>query len=107
VGFFSFLKNKCRHYSGAASVARAWSGYVDALTGGVIANATAGTFGEMHSGMMAKTPDFLAFFVCLAYCGLSTLGVKGSSYFNSFFTMVCCPPQHSCIKYLIYNMFTE
>ncbi len=76
-------------YSGAASVARAWSGYVDALTGGVIANATAGTFGEMHSGMLAKTPDFLAFAVCLAYCGLSTLGVKGSSYFNSFFTMVC------------------
>lgn len=76
-------------YSGAASVARAWSGYVDALTGGVIANATAGTFGEMHSGMLAKTPDFLAFAVCLAYCGLSTCGVKGSSYFNSFFTMVC------------------
>ncbi len=74
--------------TGAASVARAWSGYVDALAGGVIANATAETFGEMHSGMLAKTPDFLAFVVCLAYCGLSTLGVKGSAYFNSFFTMV-------------------
>lgn len=76
------------HMIGAASVARAWSGYVDALAGGVIANATAGVFGEMHNDMMAKTPDFLAFGVCLAYCGLSTLGVKGSSYFNSFFTMV-------------------
>lgn len=73
---------------GAASVARAWSGYVDALCGGVIANATAETFGEMHSGFLAKTPDFLAFAVCLAYCALSTIGVKGSAYFNSFFTMV-------------------
>ena len=69
-------------------MARAWSGYVDALAGGVIANSTGEVFGEMHSEFMAKTPDFLAFFVCLAYCGLSTMGVKGSSYFNSFFTMV-------------------
>lgn len=75
--------------TGAASVARAWSGYVDALSGGVIANLTATTFGEMHSDMLAKTPDFLAFAVCLAYCALSTIGVKSSAHFNSFFTMVC------------------
>lgn len=76
------------HMIGAASVARAWSGYVDALTGGVIANATAGAVGEMHQQMLAKTPDFLAFFVCLAYCSLLTVGVKGSAHINSFFTMV-------------------
>lgn len=74
--------------TGAASVARAWSGYVDALSGGMIANATANTFGEMHSEMLAKTPDFLAFAVVLAYCALSTMGVKGSAHFNSFFTLV-------------------
>ena len=42
----------------------------------------------MNSDLLAKTPDFLAFAVCLAYCALSTVGVKGSAYFNSFFTMV-------------------
>ncbi len=67
---------------GAASVARAWSGYVDALSGGVIANATASTVGEMHEHLLAKTPDFLAFAVCLAYCALLAIGVKGSAYFN-------------------------
>ena len=60
---------------GAASVARAWSGYVDALSGGVIANATASTVGEMHEHLLAKTPDFLAFAVCLAYCALLAIGV--------------------------------
>lgn len=73
---------------GAASVARAWSGYVDALAGGVIAKSTAETVGEMNAEYLAKTPDFLAFSVCLAYCALATMGVKGSSYFNSFFTLV-------------------
>lgn len=75
--------------SGAASVARAWSGYIDSLVGGVIANATTNFFGEMHTHLLAPTPDFLAFVVVLAYCALSTMGVKGSSIFNSVFTMVC------------------
>lgn len=69
-------------------MARAWSGYVDALSGGVIGNATAKYVGEMHADMLAATPDFLAFAVCLAYCALSFIGVKGSANFNSFFTMV-------------------
>jgi len=76
------------HLIGAASVARAWSGYVDALSGGVIANATASTVGEMHEHLLAKTPDFLAFAVCLAYCALLAIGVKGSAYFNSLFTCI-------------------
>ena len=74
--------------TGAASVAKAWSGYVDALTGGVIANATASALGEIHVDMLAKTPDFLAFVVCLAYCSLLSVGVKGSAHFNSVFVMI-------------------
>ena len=69
-------------------MARAWSGYVDALAGGVIANATASTVGEMHEHLLARTPDFLAFVVCLAYCSLLAIGVKGSAYFNSFFVCI-------------------
>lgn len=61
---------------------------MDSLIGGTIANATTQFFGEMHTHMLAKTPDFLAFAVVLAYCALSTIGVKGSAIFNSIFTMV-------------------
>lgn len=52
---------------GAASVARAWSGYVDSLFGGVISNTTIAITGEMHEQLLGKYPDFLAFTVCLVY----------------------------------------
>ena len=61
---------------------------MDALTGGVIANGTAAAVGQMHVHMLAKTPDFLAFGACLAYCSLLSVGVKVSAYINSFFTIV-------------------
>lgn len=76
------------HMIGAASVARAWSGYVDALAGGVIEKTTASYFGNMHSSWLAHTPDFLAFAMVLVFCCLSAVGVKLSTHFNSFFTMV-------------------
>ena len=61
---------------------------MDALTGGVITNATTAALGEIHVDMLATTPDFLAFGICLAYCSLLSIGVKGSTYFNSFFTVI-------------------
>jgi cationic amino acid transporter 4 len=75
------------HMLGAASVSRAWSGYVDALTGGVIANGTRAAFGDPQDNIIS--PDFLAFGVCLVYCTFTVVGgVKGNAYFNSFFTMI-------------------
>ncbi|KAK7084148.1 hypothetical protein SK128_016745 [Halocaridina rubra] len=74
--------------SGAASVARAWSGYIDSLFNGAISNATLTHIGELHAGLLAKYPDFLAFAVTLIYCGFLTMGVKGSAYFNSVFTLI-------------------
>lgn len=68
------------HMIGAASVARAWSGYVDSLFGGVIANTTMSITGEMHEQLLGKYPDFLAFGVCLTYALL--LG-------NSLLTSIC------------------
>ena len=78
------------------------------ILGGVIEKTTADYLGHMHSSWLSKTPDFLAFgkiiiskkyfskildfflclAVCLAFCCLSTIGVKLSTHFNSFFTMV-------------------
>ncbi|XP_064115861.1 cationic amino acid transporter 4-like isoform X1 [Macrobrachium nipponense] len=76
------------HMIGAASVARAWSGYIDSLFNGTISNATKSTIGTLHSGYLSEYPDFLAFAVTLIYCGFLTLGVKGSAYFNSIFTLI-------------------
>ncbi|KAF7273705.1 hypothetical protein GWI33_013600 [Rhynchophorus ferrugineus] len=76
------------HMIGAASVARAWSGYVDSLFGGVISNTTIGITGEMHEQLLGRYPDFLAFTVCLIYAFLLGIGVKGSAIVNSFLTII-------------------
>lgn len=71
---------------GAASVARAWSGYVDSMMGGFIANATISVTGEMHEQLLSKYPDFLAFFVCLGYTlALSTGNKLNSENYGDFF----------------------
>ncbi|PSN48720.1 Cationic amino acid transporter 4 [Blattella germanica] len=69
-------------------VARAWSGYVDSLAGFAISNATVSVVGEMHEQLLGRYPDFLAFGVCIVYSCLLGIGVKGSSIFNSLFTII-------------------
>lgn len=76
------------HMLGAASVARAWSGYVDSMMGGWIGNTTLELTGEMHEQLLAKYPDFLAFFVCLAYALALGTGVKATAVLNGFLTMI-------------------
>ncbi|KAI4456374.1 inner membrane transporter ygji-related [Holotrichia oblita] len=76
------------HMIGAASVARAWSGYVDSLFGGIISNTTISLTGELHEQLLGKYPDILAFAVCIVYALLLGIGVKGSSIVNSFLTLV-------------------
>lgn len=76
------------HMLGAASVARAWSGYVDSMMDGFIANATISVTGEMHEQLLSKYPDFLAFFVCLAYALALSTGVKTTAVLNAILTMV-------------------
>ncbi|XP_043260021.1 cationic amino acid transporter 4 [Colletes gigas] len=77
------------HMIGAASVARAWSGYVDSLVGGSISNYTQHM---MHGYTMGEPlghfPDFLAAGLCLAYAMLLALGVKCSATVNSLLTIV-------------------
>lgn len=75
--------------SGAASVARAWSGYVDSLAGGAISNYTHHLMGGYTMGEPLGTmPDFLACGLCLVYAMLLTLGVKCSAAVNSLLTLV-------------------
>ncbi|XP_017886052.1 cationic amino acid transporter 4 [Ceratina calcarata] len=81
------------HMIGAASVARAWSGYVDSLAGGAISNYTrqithGGTMGDLMYYGLGSVPDFLAAGLCLAYAMLLALGVKCSAMVNSLLTIV-------------------
>ncbi|XP_055594778.1 cationic amino acid transporter 4 [Uranotaenia lowii] len=76
------------HMLGAASVARAWSGYVDSMFGNIVANTTMELTGEMHEQLLAKYPDFLAFAVCIAYAIALATGVKATAMINSILTTV-------------------
>ncbi|XP_044759781.1 cationic amino acid transporter 4 [Coccinella septempunctata] len=76
------------HMIGAASVARAWSGYVDSLFDGIISNTTIAFTGELHEALFGRYPDVLACLVCLTYASLLGIGVKGSAIVNSILTMV-------------------
>lgn len=60
--FFEILK-----LLGAASVARAWSGYVDSLLDGQVSSFTSNIFGEFHDGFFSKHPDILSALVCVFY----------------------------------------
>ncbi|KAL0122798.1 hypothetical protein PUN28_007471 [Cardiocondyla obscurior] len=77
------------HMLGAASVARAWSGYVDSLIGGAISNYTRDVMGGWTMGEPLGTfPDVLASGLCLMYAMLLGLGVKTSARVNSLLTIV-------------------
>ena len=80
---------KLKTLLGAASVARAWSGYVDSLAGGAISNFTRRVMGGHSMGEpLGHYPDPLAASLCLVYALLLALGVKGSAVINSLLTIV-------------------
>lgn len=62
---------------GAASVARAWSGFFDSMFDNIIRNTTISVLGELHETLLGKFPDVFAFFVCLLHA--CVLGKRASS----------------------------
>uniref|UniRef100_A0A1B0GHL3 Cationic amino acid transporter C-terminal domain-containing protein n=2 Tax=Lutzomyia longipalpis TaxID=7200 RepID=A0A1B0GHL3_LUTLO len=76
------------HLLGAASVARAWSGYVDSMLDGVVSNITVSITGEMHEQLLAKYPDILAFLVCISYAVGLAAGAKATAVINGLLTVV-------------------
>lgn len=74
-------------FSGTASVARGYSGYLDSLTNGTIAYHFEKwmPLGIPH---MSAYPDLLAFSITLFLTIMLALGVKESTRFNSIFTMI-------------------
>ncbi|XP_049873850.1 cationic amino acid transporter 4 [Pectinophora gossypiella] len=73
---------------GAASVARAWSGYLDSMLGGAITNATISITGEIDSSLLSKYPDVLAFLICIVASLILAVGVKTSAYINNGLTIL-------------------
>ncbi|KAJ0176661.1 hypothetical protein K1T71_007840 [Dendrolimus kikuchii] len=73
---------------GAASVARAWSGYLDAMFDGAISNATISVTGELHETLLSKYPDVLAFLICIVASLILAVGVKTSAYINNGLTIL-------------------
>ncbi|XP_013145113.1 PREDICTED: cationic amino acid transporter 4 [Papilio polytes] len=73
---------------GAASVARAWSGYLDEMVGGAISNATISVTGELHETLLSRYPDVLAFVICIVASLILAVGVKTSAYINNGLTIL-------------------
>ncbi|XP_072949174.1 cationic amino acid transporter 4 [Epargyreus clarus] len=73
---------------GAASVARAWSGYLDEMLHGAITNATISITGELHETLLSTYPDVLAFLICIVASLILAVGVKTSAYINNGLTIL-------------------
>jgi cationic amino acid transporter 4 len=72
---------------GASSVARAWSGYVDTLTGGAISGYLSSHLPAIGVTGLAPYPDLLAFSMTLALTLVCALGAKESSTVNNVLTI--------------------
>ncbi|KAK3731587.1 hypothetical protein RRG08_007666 [Elysia crispata] len=78
------------HMIGAASVARAWSGAMDALFSQAISNGTIRTLGRMsdEGGWLSEYPDLVATSVTIIAFIIVAVGAKISVSFNSVFTIL-------------------
>ncbi|XP_046750696.1 cationic amino acid transporter 4 [Diprion similis] len=76
------------HMIGAASVARAWSAYVDSLTGGLLSNYSSHLVCGYRNTDDPPCYDFLAAAVCLLYTIPIAAGVKASAMVNAVLTLV-------------------
>lgn len=73
---------------GGAAVARAWSGYLDAIFDHKIKNFTETHVGRWHVPFLAHYPDFLAFSILLVAMAFISFGARFSSWLNHIFSMV-------------------
>jgi amino acid transporter len=71
---------------GASTVARAWSGYLDSLSGGAISAYMAAHIPPMHVTGLASEVDFLAFGITMLLTCVCAFGAKESSMVNNLLT---------------------
>ncbi|KAJ7309588.1 hypothetical protein JRQ81_007640 [Phrynocephalus forsythii] len=73
---------------GGAAVARAWSGYLDAIFDHRIKNFTETHVGTWHVPFLAHYPDFLASGILLLAMAFISFGARVSSWLNHIFSAV-------------------
>lgn len=73
---------------GTSSLARGWTEYLDSLVDGRLQNFTAEHVGHMHAPLLAKFPDFLAFFLTLVVTIPLCLGVTVTAKANNVITAI-------------------
>ncbi|XP_062999802.1 cationic amino acid transporter 4 [Elgaria multicarinata webbii] len=73
---------------GGAAVARAWSGYLDAIFDHRIKNFTETHIGTWHVPFLAHYPDFLASGILLIATAFISFGARVSSWLNHVFSAV-------------------
>uniref|UniRef100_A0A670JRA2 Solute carrier family 7 member 4 n=2 Tax=Podarcis muralis TaxID=64176 RepID=A0A670JRA2_PODMU len=73
---------------GGAAVARAWSGYLDAIFDHRIKNFTETHVGSWHIPFLAHYPDFLAFGILLVATAFISFGARVSSWLNHVFSAI-------------------
>ena len=72
---------------GAASTARAWSGAINALTGGAIVNGTIEMLGAIDVPYLSKYPDFLAVAILIILAMIVSIGVQFNAVVNNILTV--------------------
>ena len=72
-------------FTGTASVARAYSGYIDSLIDKRMATAFR-SFMPIDISFLSPYPDFCAFVITLSLTLILCIGVKESTRFNNIFT---------------------
>ena len=85
MGFMAGWHMVLEYLVGTASVARAWSGYLNSLVGGAVANVNHELFGNSFS---AFSPDLIALAITLTLTILIGLGVRESTTLNAVLTCV-------------------
>uniref|UniRef100_A0A8D2KYF9 Solute carrier family 7 member 4 n=1 Tax=Varanus komodoensis TaxID=61221 RepID=A0A8D2KYF9_VARKO len=73
---------------GGAAVARAWSGYLDAIFDHRIKNFTETHVGAWHVPFLARYPDFLASGILLVATAFISFGARISSWVNHVFSAI-------------------
>ena len=71
----------------AASVARAWSGAVNTLSGGAIVNGTIEAFGAINVPYLSTYPDFLAVAILIVLTIVVAIGIQLNAVINNILTV--------------------
>lgn len=75
------------YFSGASSVARGLSGYIDELFDNKMSTYMKSVL-PIDVDFLADYPDFFSFFIVMLLASLLSVGVKESSVLNNIFTTV-------------------